>query len=572
MKKILLTAINARYTHSNLALYYLKEYASGLEYDITILSFSINRKIDEIIEAIVREMTGQEPGVAAFSVYIWNAEIIKAIIPRIKKACAGIKIILGGPEVSYNASQWIADYGDIDFIITGPGEAGFRHILENNMESADKIISIPNPPFSEIPFPYGDRDFAELKNRYIYYEASRGCPFRCTYCLSSRSDQKPEFRDIDMVKQELLILLKQKPKLVKFVDRTFNTSKSFYREIWELLADNRLKDPAAATGFHFEIYPQLLEDADFEILEKCPPGLFQFEIGIQSACRETLQAIDRPANWGDIKPKIERLLKLKNIHIHVDLIAGLPYEDISRLEYSFNEIYALGAHHFQAGFLKVLPGTKMAEDAGKYKLRYGERATYEIISNKWLSPGEMERFKNMAWLVDSLYNAHIFERTLENLEELFPLPFRFYWELAECIEESQEEPGLIETLLAEKLRNRKWEAFGEIIIGFVREFKKELYFMDCLRWDWCCLGRSHRYPDFLKSGFTAETKKKGYNFFIQLSEKGIIQYNNLRFTQNDLKKSIFFQAQSELFRDRYLPHGEMMIFLPDKTKINILQE
>ena len=290
MKKILLAAVNARYTHSCLALYCLKSYTRGTDAEITIREYSINRPAPEIAENIA----SARPDAVAFSVYIWNVELIKKILPEVRRRLADCVIILGGPEASYNPGSWLDAYPFTNYVITGRGEAGFRFLVENNMRHTEKIINVPNPPFGEMPLPYDHGDMENLKNRYVYYESSRGCPFQCSYCLSSRDDQKWEAKRPETVMEELAFILSHRPRLLKFVDRTFNLKRERYRKIWNFLIDNG-RD--AATTCHFEIYPGLLDGDDFAILSRCPKGLFQFEIGVQSTNPETLAAVKRNGNW-----------------------------------------------------------------------------------------------------------------------------------------------------------------------------------------------------------------------------------------------------------------------------------
>ncbi len=359
MKNILLVGINARYTHSNLAIRYLRNYVSDLSYQITLEEFTINQPLLDILSKIFK----LEPEIIALSVYIWNTEIIRKLLPEVHKLLPECKIILGGPEVSYNPQHWLEEFPFLNFIICGAGEAGFRYLIEKKLLVKEQIIKIQNPAFNEIKFPYTDDDFPGLKDKYIYYEASRGCPFKCSYCLSSRSDQKLELREFNKVKEELEFLLNKKPRIIKFVDRTFNANREFSRNIWQYLIEIN-----PDTKFHFEIYPALLEEEDFILLEKCPVDLFQFEIGIQSTNPATLKAIHRPDNWHKTKEKIQKLISIGNIHIHVDLIAGLPYDEFKHIKHSFNDIYALQADHFQLGFLKILPGTEITKK--KRKIRY----------------------------------------------------------------------------------------------------------------------------------------------------------------------------------------------------------
>ena len=379
MKKILLIAINARYSHPNLALRYLRSSVKDLPYTCIIQECTTKLGPEAITASIVR----QKPDAMAFSVYIWNVELIKAILPVIKKDMPDALVIMGGPEVSYNAHDWLRQYSAIDYIIVGSGEAGFRRLLEENMDLPEPVIDIRNPPFREISFPYCDTDFQDLKNRYLYYESSRGCPYQCTYCLSSRMDQKLEYRDPGMVMEELDYLMSNNPDYIKFIDRTFNARPDISRQIWTYIIDNFSEQK---TAFHFEINPALMTEQDMAVLKRCRPGLIQFEAGVQSTCDRTLRAIKRYTPWEKVKPVLRELISLAAIHLHVDLIAGLPCEGMEEFKSSFNEIYALGAHHFQLGLLKILPGTEMKEFADRTSYRYSVKAPYTVINS---SPGRI---------------------------------------------------------------------------------------------------------------------------------------------------------------------------------------
>ena len=369
MKKILLAAINARYTHSCLALYCLKSALRGLEVEAVVREFSINQKIEEIMPRLAAE--GAD--IIALSVYIWNSEMVKKLITKIHEHCGGVLLVLGGPEVSYNPESWLEAFPFIDFIVTGHGEEGFRNLIRNGFRGGEKIIAIPNPPFAEMPAPYTEEDLTGLCNRYIYYESSRGCPFQCTYCLSARSDQKMELKRPDTVKAELDYILRNGPPLVKFVDRTFNAAKEQSRAIWRHLLENYSNGP---TRFHFELHPLYLDEEDFDLLSRCPTGLFQFEIGVQSTNPATLAAVKRAGDWGREKAALERLIGFRTIRIHLDLIAGLPFEEMPSIARSFNEVYNLRPDHLQLGFLKVLPGTEMMDAAGQYGMAYSTQAPY----------------------------------------------------------------------------------------------------------------------------------------------------------------------------------------------------
>ena len=551
MKNILLLGINARFTHSNLTIRYLRNYISDLPFKIVIKEVTIKCSLLEIL-AILQE---EKPEIIGISVYIWNSEIVKKVLPEIKKILSESQLILGGPEVSYNPEQWLEIFPEIDHIICGFGEEGFRCLLEQ--EIAEKIIHKQNPHFSKIKFPYLDSDFPDLKQKYIYYESSRGCPFKCSYCLSSRIDQKLEFREFEQVKKELLFLIEKEPKIIKFVDRTFNINPELYRKIWEFLIKIHPK-----TRFHFEIHPHLLEDEDFEILKKCPEGLFQFEIGIQSTNPKTLQSIHRICNWKETKQNIQRLLKLKTIHIHVDLIAGLPFEDFSVFKDSFNNIYEMKADYFQLGFLKILSGTEMDEKTEEYEIITTNSAPYEVLKTHWLSFNELLQIHKIENLINLFYNSHKFEMVISNLLKYFESPFDLYRNLAEFLKKQ-------EILFQQK----NWFLNAKFLIQFIKKtLSPELdFFLDCLRWDWCKIAKSHFYPEFLRTRETENAKKAGYKYLKSLSEKGLIQINEISFSVSDLKKAIFFQSSSDTFPKKYAKKNECFAFIKIKDSIQIIE-
>ena len=483
MKKILLAGINARFSHANLALYYLRTYTQDLGFDVYIKEFIINQDLDEIIDSIINE----NPDCICLSVYIWNTELIKSIIPKIKSKKGNCKIILGGPEVSYDPQRWLDDFQEINYIITGPGEEGFRRLVESGISLEGKIIESKNPHFSEIPFPYNNDDFQYLKGKNIYYETGRGCPYSCTYCISSRIDQKLEFKNIEQVKKELDIIIRHYPKIIKFVDRTFNAKKSHYRQIWEYLVSDYSN---SGIRFHFEIYPGLLEKKDFDFFITCPEDLFQFEVGIQSTHDKTLKAIKRKCPWESIEANVKKLIELKNIHIHVDLITGLPYEDIIHLKDSFNRIYLLKAEHFQLGILKVLKGTEIYDQAAEYEITYSLKAPYTIESNKWLSKNQVKKLIVIAQLIDTIYNTHKFSRTLELLINLYKSPYDLYNDLADFI--ISDYSGK---------RSKVWEENAQRILSFIKSKfpKQETSILNCLRQDWDGHSKQDFYPKIIRT-------------------------------------------------------------------------
>ncbi len=545
MKKILLIGINARFAHSNPSLYYLRTFIDSLDFDIEILELTINQERAEIIDTLA----GKGADIIALSVYIWNVELVREILPDIFTRSGKAQIVLGGPEVSYNPEEWLEEYSFISHIITGHGETGFRELLSG--ENTARIIRSTNPHFSTIPFPYRETDFPGLRNRNIYYESSRGCPFRCSYCVSSHSEQKLEYRPVEKVKEELDIIISHSPKIVKFVDRTFNSGRSHYREIWKHIVESYSGE---TTLFHFEIYPGLLGEDDFSFLSMVPPGLFQFETGIQSVWPRTLESVNRRESWNDVRPILERLIGMKNIHTHVDLIIGLPFEDSRKMRESFNRVYSLKADHFQMGVLKILKGTEIRERAGEYAIEYSFRAPYEIISTKWLTEDEIKKLVNISLLIDTLYNPHGFDITLENLVKLNKSPYDLYEKLSDYINSTCEEK-----------RNKRWEENAGRIFGFVERTYPEMreYFRDCLMYDWCRTTKLNYYPALFRDKRTKRIKKEGLSFFTDSRPGSEIEYRGVKFTGEEMKRSIFFSPETAEFRKKYMQNHNTLLFLRD---------
>lgn len=545
MKKIILAAVNARYTHSCLALYCLKSYARGAGADIAIREYSINRGT----AAIAADLAAARPDAVALSVYIWNTELVKEIVPALHAALPVCAIILGGPEVSYNPASWLADFPFIDYVITGQGESAFRRLVEADFLHGEKIISQPNPPFADLPLPYEHGDLDGLAGRYVYYESSRGCPFRCSYCLSSRADQKPEAKSVETVKEELRFILAHGPKLVKFVDRTFNLDRDRYRATWNFLIDEYRSGP---TTFHFEIHPAHLDEEDFAILSRCPKGLFQFEIGVQSTNPAARAAVHRGGAWERDHSAIARLVSPGNIHVHLDLIAGLPYDDMDSVARSFNALYALGPHRLQLGFLKVLPGTEMRERADEFRITFAACPPYQASATQWISAEEMRMLERVAVLVERLYNTGRHPVTLSAFAARYGSPFEMYRDLA------------ADTPAGPSTRSR--EACAEFLLAAAAALfpREKSFFLDALRWDWCSGAGTHRYPAKLRPNDAASIRKKGIAFFSGLAEEGIIRYQGAEFRIADLERAIFFRAESDEFARAYLQGRRCAAFIPGK--------
>lgn len=539
MLNISLIAINARFTHTNLAIRYLRQQIDPELYHCTLQEFTINDSFEEIMHQI----WSKKPDIAAISVYIWNSPTVAMILKDIKKVLPNTKIILGGPEVSYNPDEWLHHYPAIDHIICGAGEYGFEKVVDaiSNNHSLGQIIQYPVTDFDSVVFPYRDEDFPNLKNRYVYYESSRGCLFRCSFCISSRNDIPIQYKQLDLVLKELDYLISREVKIIKFVDRTFNANKERARTIWRYLIE---KNPQ--TRFHFELHPALLEDEDFRLFAESPADLFQFEIGIQSGNPKTLASINRPIKWEQIEENLISLTNLSNIHHHVDIIVGLPFDNIASIRSIFNKVFSLRADHFQMGFLKVLPGTQMARQAKEFKLTYSEIPPYEIMNNKWLSYAEVRFLHGIEFWLNILSNSNNFECFLDNIIQKFPSPYDFFADIAGF---AHQYPAF-----------RDWKKIAGVLLDFCAEDMDFEFLRDCLRWDWCKLSGSHYYPPRLQNKTCDLAKHLGYpklkNLFIDNKD---ISY----------KRAIFFMPSSTKFAEKYELKKRIVAFVQDNGPIMI---
>ncbi len=550
MKKILLVAINARYSHTSLALRYLRRYVEDLPWSVEIIEFTNRQSGERIIDDIV----SLKPDAVAISVYIWNTTLVETIIPRIRERLPGTGIILGGPEVSYIPEKWLESLPEIDFIICSHGESGFRFLLERNLKHPEKIIDIENLPLNEIPFPYGEEDREAIAGRIAYYESSRGCPFRCTYCLSSRGDQKTEYRDPPAVMNEIDRLVRYTPKVIKFVDRTFNIAKEHYQPLWRHIIKTHEK---SGVTFHFEIHPALLDESDFTILENCSMGIFQLEIGVQSLNRDTQEEIRRLHDWAASSRAIERLVSMDRFHVQLDLIAGLPHDTIETLAFSFNKLFVLNPDYLQLGFLKVLPGTVMEEKAREYGLTYSPVSPYQVRSTRWLSAKDVATLKGISLLVNAFYNSGAYPTTLHHGTQLFGSPYEMFHRLNSFIKKNRGE-----------LPRQKKERIS-LLFEFLadRDPSGPEFFRDCLTWDWCLSAGDHRLPRMLKRENDSVIKKQAMQICSSEKKEGIFHHNGTQFTRRDLRRSCFFAPATRKFRDIYFERGNCAVFLPDEKGV-----
>ena len=434
--KILLAACNAKYIHSNLAVYNLKSCSGEYSSRVVVKEYTINQIRDDILKDIYLE----QPDVICFSCYIWNISFVRELVPDLKKILPQVEFWAGGPEVSYDAVEFLKKNPAFFGVMVGEGEETFHELagyyIERKPETLSEIRGVAFRDenkdrdivhtgwrelmdLSKVPFAYSN--LTEFKNRIIYYESSRGCPFSCSYCLSS-IDKKLRFRDIELVKKELQFFIDNKVPQVKFVDRTFNCKHDHAMEIWRYITEH----DNGITNFHFEISADILRAEELALMKTMRPGLIQLEIGVQSTNPQTIKAIRRTMDFEKLKRIVEQIHSFGNIHQHLDLIAGLPYEGYDSFHKSFCDVYTLHPEQFQLGFLKVLKGSHMMEMTGEYQILYKDREPYEVLSTAWLTYEEILRLKMVESMVEVYYNSGQFKNTLVFLEKYFDDPFRMY--------------------------------------------------------------------------------------------------------------------------------------------------
>lgn len=451
--KVVLSAINAKYIHSNPAIYGLKAYAGALGDMVTLKEYTINQYTDEIFQDLYKE----KADVAVFSCYIWNISMVLELADLLKKALPEIQIWLGGPEVSYDTEELMQKNPAIDGVMRGEGEVTFKQMLahweksdclKTTLKTAPEAVSetksdlknilgitwrmdneiIENAPalpvdMNTLPFIY--KDMSVFEHKIIYYESSRGCPYSCSYCLSS-IDKRVRFKDTELVKKELQVFLDAKVPQVKFVDRTFNCRHTHTMEVWRYIHEH----DNGVTNFHFEITADLLNDEELNLLAQMRPGLVQLEIGVQSTYPKTIEEIRRKVDFNKLSYVVNKIHAAGNIHQHLDLIAGLPYESLEQFKQSFDDVYHLRPHQLQLGFLKVLKGSYMYEKQKDYGLVYRTKPMYEVISTDWMSFDDILYLKDIEEVVELFYNTHQFDMSVGYLEWFYDRPFELYDALA----------------------------------------------------------------------------------------------------------------------------------------------
>lgn len=477
--KLLLMAINARFSHTSLSVRTLREYLRPLLPEVTIREYTIKSDPRKIYADIIAD----NPEILGISVYIWNTQVVENLLFLFTPEENPPKIILGGPEAGYNPQYWLERFPFITHIVAGAGEKAMEDIVTGDISPEERIIRRPPLPMEALPFPYHDKEREPLQHRLIYYETSRGCPYRCSYCISSRHDQGLQFRPLGRVFDDLARIAAFKPRTVKFVDRTFNTKPAHYRAILSHIIEYYSH---SGISFHLEIFPDVIKEEDIALLAKAPAGLFQVEIGIQSIHDITQERIHRTQRWARARKGIQEIIALGTIHVHLDMLIGLPGEDLAMVKDSFNEIISLGACHFQVGMLKVLPGTILEEESTDYQIHYNNEPPWTVRSTAALSPEETHNCTIMSHLVDRIHNSGGFTASRQWLEGIHATPFDFYYQLAGTLRKS-----------ARKVPS-KWDDVATLLLASSPE-ERRILLRDLLRLDWCRRGGSHRYPVILQS-------------------------------------------------------------------------
>lgn len=574
--KILLTTLNSKFIHTNLAIRYLKQMVKDIEdINVDIREYTINNELDFILKDIYTN----NYDVILFSTYIWNVNDIVKLCNNLKKVKPNIKIALGGPEVTYDSEEAMKKYDFIDYILYGEGELIFRDftkylIGDMKIEDVDGIVYrsndsiITNKPMKLlenldlIPSPYEELDKKEYENRIVYYETSRGCPFNCQYCLSSAIEGLRYF-SIDRVKKDLKKLIDARVSQIKFIDRTFNANKKFAMEIMKFLMEN----DNGYTTYHFEVTAHLLTDDMLEFLKDCKEGLFQFEIGVQSTNEKVLDAVGRRDDFKKLSYVVQKIASFRNIHQHLDLIAGLPYEDYSSFENSFNDVFNLGIEHLQLGFLKMIKGTGIRNQADEHEFRYKEYPPYEVLYNKYISYNEILKLKDIEEILERYFNSKNFVLSMRYIIHNYykESPFKFFEEFATYFNDN----GYFN---ASQGKNQLYK----ILVDFYTDkinIETEL-FKEIVKYDYISLGKTSNVPAFMDKVEVDDFKNRCHLFlqnegnilkyiprFENTPAKQIIKYVHFETFKYDilqLKKNITAKLQ---------PKESIILFVYDDEKV-----
>lgn len=574
--KILLTTLNSKFIHTNLAIRYLKQMVKDIEdINVDIREYTINNELDFILKDIYTN----NYDVILFSTYIWNVNDIVKLCNNLKKVKPNIKIALGGPEVTYDSEEAMKKYDFIDYILYGEGELIFRDftkylIGDMKIEDVDGIVYrsndsiIANKPMKLlenldlIPSPYEELDKKEYENRIVYYETSRGCPFNCQYCLSSAIEGLRYF-SIDRVKKDLKKLIDARVSQIKFIDRTFNANKKFAMEIMKFLMEN----DNGYTTYHFEVTAHLLTDDMLEFLKDCKEGLFQFEIGVQSTNEKVLDAVGRRDDFKKLSYVVQKIASFRNIHQHLDLIAGLPYEDYSSFENSFNDVFNLGIEHLQLGFLKMIKGTGIRNQADEHEFRYKDYPPYEVLYNKYISYNEILKLKDIEEILERYFNSKNFVLSMRYIIHNYykESPFKFFEEFATYFNDN----GYFN---ASQGKNQLYK----ILVDFYTDkinIETEL-FKEIVKYDYISLGKTSNVPAFMDKVEVDDFKNRCH-LFLQ-NEENILKYIP-RF-ENTPAKQIIKYVHFETFKYDILqlkknitaklqPKESIILFVYDDKKV-----
>lgn len=533
--KVLLSTLNSKFIHTNLAIRYIKEYARDLEgedYQVELKEYTINNSIDYIIKDIYK----RDIDVLAMSTYIWNIEDVIRLCDNLKKIKPSMLIMLGGPEVSYDFMDAIQKYKSIDYILYGEGEAVYRELIEHLMGKKDvekvrgiayrkndaAIYNEPMPlieDLNSIPSPYENIDKSEYENKIVYFESSRGCPFNCQYCLSSAIKGLRYF-SLDRIKKDLKNLIDAKVSQIKFIDRTFNANRDIAKEVMNFLIEN----DNGITTYHFEVTAHLIDDNMLEFLKDCKPGLFQFEIGVQSTNIKTLESVGRYDDFERLTKVVNTISSYRNIHQHLDLIAGLPYEDYKRFSQSFDDVFKLKPECLQLGFLKMIKGTGIRDRSEEFSYQYKDYPPYEILSNCFMTYEEILKLKDIEEILETYYNSGNFSLTMDYLiGKHYPSPFKFFESMAQYFNDN----GYFD------LANAKNKLF-EIILDFAKknvftgkdsEFEFDV-FREVVKFDYISMGKATSLPVFFDRIEVNDYKNKGHKF-LQVED------NQIKYTPNN---------------------------------------
>lgn len=492
MKKIVLTAINSQYVHLNVAVRYLKKYVEkNSDIKLDIYETNINNQLMNII----KDLFEKQPDMIIFSTYIWNKEYVFSITKELKKILPDVKIALGGPEVSYEWDKIMAENQEIDYIFTGEGEKVLLNFFTKDISEVKGVVYREGDnlkyngiePLIEnldiIPFPYDDEELQD-RTKIFYYESSRGCPFNCSYCMSS-IDKSVRYFSVDRTKEDLKRFIDSPIKLLKFVDRTFNLSKEKYMAIWRFLLENYRE----GITFHFEINANIFDDETLDFLETVPKGYFQFEIGVQTIDAQAMKSIGRINKLEKLEHNIRRISR--NIHLHLDLIAGLPYETYDKFRESFDYVHRLKPEMIQLGFLKLLKGTKMYDEREKYGYKYFSKPPYEVFSNEFISFAEMVKLKNLEKVLDFYYNSEKFPESVQwIIENHYESAFSFYEDVADYFDKR----GYL------KVSHKESTLFTLLYEFYLdKGLKEREIFVEYLKYDYLMLGKTGFYPEWFKS-------------------------------------------------------------------------